>query len=145
MEDLIRIYNQVNNFGRDNHFELNIIEEGLIHYEMTIEKKHLATPTAAHGGVIAAFMDAVIGVAALSAIHKEGKLASTIEFKISYYQPALLGDKLKGIGTVDKKGKRIIFTTGEIYNQHNKLIAKATGTLNAYPFEKGDIANILKK
>ena len=145
MEDLIRLYNKVNNFGRDNHYELKIIDEGLIHYEMTIEERHLATPTAAHGGVIAAFMDAVIGVAALSAIHKEGKLASTIEFKISYYQPAYLGDKLKGIGKVDKKGKRIIFTSGKIYNQNNELIAKSTGTLNAYPFEKGDIAKTLNK
>ena len=144
MEDLIRIYNEVNNFGRDNHFELKIIEEGLIHYEMTIEEKHLATPTAAHGGVIAAFMDAIIGVAALSAIHKDGKLASTIEFKINYFKPAYLGDTLKGIGKVDKKGKRIIFTSGEIYNQHGDIVAKSIGTLNAYPFEKSDIATQLK-
>lgn len=145
MEDLLNLYHQVNNFGRDNHFELKIIDEGLIHYEMVIEKKHLATPTAAHGGVIAAFMDAVIGVAALSSIHKEGKLCSTIEFKISYYQPAYLGDKLKGIGKVEKKGKRIIFTSGEIYNQKNEIVAKAIGTLNAYPFEKSDMTNFITK
>jgi acyl-coenzyme A thioesterase PaaI-like protein len=56
-----------------------------------------------------------------------------------------LGDKLKGIGKVDKKGNRIIFTSGKIFNQHDELIAKATGTLNAYPFEKGDIAEKLNK
>lgn len=145
MEDLIAIYNKVNNFGREHHLELKIIEEGLIHYKMIVEEKHLATPTAAHGGAIAAFMDAIIGVAALSAVHKEGKLVSTVEFKINYFKPAFLGDELKGIGKVDKKGKRIVFTTGEIYNQNDELVAKAIGTLNAYPFSNSDIAQLKNK
>jgi len=145
MEDLIQIYNEVNNFGREHHLELNIIEEGLIHYKMVVEEKHLATPTAAHGGAIAAFMDAVIGVAALSAVHKENKLVSTIEFKINFFKPALLGDVLTGVGKVDKKGASIVFTTGEIFNQKNELVAKAIGTLNAYPFSKSDIAQLKNK
>ena len=51
MEKLIEIYNQVNQFGRDNNFELEIINSGEINYKMTVQAKHLATPTAAHGGV----------------------------------------------------------------------------------------------
>ena len=103
----------------------------------------MATPTTIHGGMIAAMMDAVIGVAGLSAVAQEGKLVSTVEFKISYYNPALLGDTLTGKGKVEKKGNRIIYASGEIYNQNNKIIAKALGTLNAYPIEKSDISKYL--
>lgn len=144
MEKLIEIYNQVNQFGKDNNFELEIINPGKINYKMAVQAKHLATPTAAHGGVIAAMMDGVLGVAALSAVAEEKKLVSTIEFKISYYDPAFEGDILTGKGIVDKKGNRIIFASGEIKNQHNKTVAKATGTFNAYPFEKSDVAEYIK-
>lgn len=142
MKNLLDVYNSVNHFGTENNMTYKVIEEGEIEYEMSIENKHLATAKAAHGGLIAAFMDAIIGVAALSSVYQENKVVATIEFKINYYAPAFFGDKLKGIGKVDKKGKRLIFTTGEIYNQHNELIAKATGTLNAYDFDKSDMANI---
>jgi len=104
----------------------------------------LATPTAIHGGMLAAMMDGIIGVAALSAVAKENKLVSTVEFKINYFKPAFLGDQLTGKGKVDHKGNRIIHASGEIYNQKNELIAKALGTLNAYPFEKSDIPQYLK-
>ena len=123
--------------------KLTIIEPGSISYEMKVLPKHLATPTTIHGGMVAAMMDGVIGVAGLSAVAQEGKLVSTVEFKISYYNPALVGDILTGKGIVEKKGSRIIYASGEIYNQNNKIIAKALGTLNAYPIEKSDMTEYL--
>ncbi len=144
MEKLLKIYNQVNQFGRENNLKLTVIEPGSILYEMEVLPKHLATPKVIHGGMVAAMMDGVIGVAALSIVANEKKLVSTIEFKISYFKPAFVGDILTGKGRVDNKGNRIISTSGEIYNQNNELIAKAMGTLNAYPFEKSDVAEFLK-
>ncbi|MBL4667806.1 MAG: PaaI family thioesterase [Flavobacteriales bacterium] len=140
MEDLLKIYSQVNHFGRENGMKLTIIKPGVITYEMEVLKKHLATPTVIHGGMLSAMMDSVIGVAALSLVANEGKLVSTIEHKINYFKPARLGDLLKGEGRVDNAGKRIIHTSGEIYNQKGEMVAKAMGTLNAYPFEKSDVA-----
>ena len=119
--------------------KLTIIEPVKISYEMKVLPKHLATPTAIHGGMLAAMMDAVMGVASLSAVALDNKLVSTVEFKISYLNPALLGDLLTGNGIVDKKGNRIIYASGEILNQENKIIAKAMGTFNAYPIEKSDL------
>lgn len=145
MEDLIKIYNQVNQFGLENDLELTIIKPGEIVYEMEVVKKHLATPTAIHGGMLAALMDGVIGVAALTTVAEEKKIVATVEFKINYFKPAFLGDKLIGKGKVDHKGNRIIHASGEIYNQKNELIAKAIGTLNAYPYEKSDIPQYLKE
>jgi uncharacterized protein (TIGR00369 family) len=143
MEKLLEIYNKVNQFGNENGMKLTIVKPGEIIYEMEVLPKHLATPQIIHGGMIAAMMDGVLGVAALSEVAIDKKLVSTVEFKISYFNPALIGDVLTGKGIVDKKGNRIIYASGEIYNQNNEIIAKAMGTLNAYPFEKSDIAKYL--
>ena len=143
MEKLLEIYNQVNQFGQENGMKLTIVKPGEIIYEMEVLPKHLATPKTIHGGVIAAMMDGVLGVAGLSTVAHEHKLVSTVEFKISYFNPAFVGDVLTGTGKIDKKGNRIIYASGEIYNQNNEIIAKAMGTLNAYPIEKSDVAKYL--
>jgi uncharacterized protein (TIGR00369 family) len=122
--------------------KLTVVKPGEIIYEMEVLEKHLATVNTIHGGMIAALMDGVIGVAALSLVAQDKKLVSTVEFKLNYYKPAYLGDVLKGYGRVDNAGKRIISTSGEIYNQKGEMIAKAMGTFNAYPFDKSDIAKI---
>lgn len=143
MEDLIDIYHKVNHFGRENSMKLTIVNPGEIIYEMEVLEKHLATKTTIHGGMVAAMMDGVLGVAALTDVAKQKKLVATVEFKINYFKPAYLGDKLKGLGRVDFRGNRIIATSGEIYNQNNELVAKAMGTFNAYPVEKSDIFELI--
>lgn len=143
MEDLIDIYHKVNHFGRENGMKLTIVNPGEIIYEMEVLEKHLATKTTIHGGMVAAMMDGVLGVAALTDVVNQKKLVATVEFKINYFKPAYLGDKLKGLGRVDFSGNRIIATSGEIYNQNNELVAKAMGTFNAYPVEKSDIFELI--
>lgn len=143
MEDLIDIYHKVNHFGRENSMKLTIVNPGEIIYEMEVLEKHLATKTTIHGGMVAAMMDGVLGVAALTDVVNQKKLVATVEFKINYFKPAYLGDKLKGLGRVDFRGNRIIATSGEIYNQNNELVAKAMGTFNAYPVEKSDIFELI--
>jgi uncharacterized protein (TIGR00369 family) len=140
MEHLIQLYNQLNKFGTDHGMELSIIEPGHIAYKMKILEKHLATPLAAHGGIISALMDGVLGVAALSATAPEGCLVSTVEFKINFLQPAYLHDELLGTGKIIQRGKRLIITEGIITcPARNSCIAKAIGTFNAYPAEKAGV------
>lgn len=127
-----------NHFGKTLGMDFEIIEPGLIHYFMSIKTEHLSTPLAAHGGVISSLMDGVLGVSCLSLIAKENKVVSTVEYKINFLSPALLGDTLKGIGKVEQKGNRLIIASGDIIatNRSNITIAKAIGTFNAYPAEK---------
>jgi uncharacterized protein (TIGR00369 family) len=141
LTDIIDIYNHYNNFGRWLSMQYTIEAPGKIEYMLKITPDMLATRTAAHGGILAAFMDAIVGVAALSAVYKEGKVVSTIEFKINFLKAAFAGDQLTGKGEVIQKGNRILVTKGEIYNQHNDLLCSCLATLNAYPFEKSDMAN----
>lgn len=135
---LIEQYVAHNHFGKTLGMDFKVIEPGLVHYSLTIQKEHLATPLAAHGGVISALMDALLGVTALSVSAQEHKIISTVEFKINFLAPALLGDTIQGIGKVEHQGKRLIIVSGDIICplRNNILIAKAIGTFNAYPAEK---------
>jgi len=137
--EILEVYNKYNNFGRLLKFDYKEIKIGEIDYYLKVSEELLATKTAAHGGAIAGFMDAILGVASLSKAKEEDKVVATIEFKINYLKPAFLGDNLKGEGRVVSSGKRIISTEGKIYNQNNELIATGWGTFNAYPFEKSDM------
>jgi uncharacterized protein (TIGR00369 family) len=130
---LIQKYIEYNAFGRLIEMSFNIIQPGSVEYSMTIRAEHLATPIAAHGGLIAGFLDAVVGVGALSAVCEEGMIVSTVEMKVSYFEPIFLEDHITGISKLMKRGKRLLFMEGEIFNQKGVLVAKANATLNAYP------------
>ena len=134
--DILDLYNKYNNFGRLFDMDYKVVIPGHIEYNMVVKESHLATPNSMHGGAMSGFMDGVLGVAALSAVEAENKAVSTIEFKINYLSAVFLGDELKGIGVVLRKGKRILLAEGKIYNQNNELIAICLATMNAYPFER---------
>lgn len=129
---LVQLYIEKNNFGRFLEMDFEIIAPGKVHYTMPIHALHLATPIAAHGGAISALMDATMGVCALSRVIDENKVVSTIELKISFISPALENDILSADANVIKKGNRLIFVEGKIYNQKKELVAMGTGTFNAY-------------
>ena len=136
-EALIKKYSSTNRFGKVLGMELTKFEKEGIEYKMKVVADHLATPTTAHGGVIAGYMDGILGVAALYASSEHGNLVSTVEFKINYLAPVFKGDILIGKGVVVSAGKRIIVTKGEIINEKSgHQVAIATGTFNSYPYEK---------
>ena len=130
-------YAETNLYGKVNGMILISYENGHIEYQMKITADHLATPTTAHGGIIAGYMDGIIGVAALTESSKNLNLVSTVEFKINYLRPARVGDVLLGTGRVISSGKRIIIAKGEIRDEKSgEMVAIATGTFNAYPYQK---------
>jgi len=139
--NLIKIYQQTNQFGQLLGMDLIKFDESEIVYQLVVKKEHLATPTTAHGGLVAAYMDGILGVAALYASSENGNLVSTVEFKINYLAPVYLDDVLIGKGKVISSGKRIIIATGEIIQQKSGIkVAVATGTFNAYPYQKSGMS-----
>lgn len=133
---LIQKYIELNRFGKLLGMEFRILEPGVIEYRMHVSEGHLATPHAAHGGAIAALLDATVGVGALSAVCSEDKVVSTVEMKTTFFGPAFLGDELIARSVLLRKGNRILFMEATVHNEHEELIAKASSTLNAYPKEK---------
>lgn len=129
-------YMNSNKFGSLLGMDLEALNPGEILYSMKITEELLATPIAAHGGAISALMDATMGVCALSNVLVDDKVVSTIEMKVAFIAPAILGDKLNATAEVVKIGNRLVFVEGKIVNQDNKLIAIGSGTFNAYPSQK---------
>ena len=148
MIDPIKAFNEVNNFGRENGMVLKVIEPGVVEYRMTIEEKHLSSPGTCHGGVVAGFMDSVIGMAALSYAFTKKMLVSTVEFKLNYFRPVKQGEELVGRGVIDFAGKSLISSNGEIYSINKqgeeKLVSKGMGTFNLYPISKNENKQLFK-
>ena len=133
---LIIDYILQNNFGRLLGMNFTILSPGIVSYSLSINKSHLATPVAVHGGVVASLLDATVGVGALSAVCEVGKVVSTVELSISYLSPSFLNDQLTATSELVKLGHKLIFMEAKVVNQNGALIAKATAILNAYPKEK---------
>lgn len=133
---IIQGYIQGNNFGRFLGMDFTIEARGKVKYHMTISEDHLATPIAAHGGVLAALADAGLGVGALSVSSEFGNVVSTVEFKVSYIAPVKLNDEITLVSKLVKAGRSIIFMEAEIFNQNDQLVAKANGTFNQYSLDK---------
>jgi acyl-CoA thioesterase len=123
----------MNNFGKLTSTELVELKKGYCSYKLIIKKEHLATEKVIHGGMLSAMMDTIMGVACLTQVEDQQKLVATLEFKITYFNPAYLNDVLIGEGEVIKAGNRIIYAEGVIKNNHGKIICKGSGTFNAYP------------
>ena len=97
---IVQMYLKHNHFGAMLGMSFELSNDGDVVYGLTVTKEHLATPIAAHGGLICAFMDATMGVKALSNVVLENKVVSTIEMKISFIAPAFEGDRLTGTATM---------------------------------------------
>lgn len=140
MNEILQKYHASNAFGRLLGLEITHITPGEAHYRMKITKDHMSNPMAVHGGAIAAMMDAVLGVSALSLAVEHRKLVSTVEFKINYFTPIKLGDELIGHGKVVFAGNRLMSCEGTILieNRGDILASKGLGTFNAYPVEKNE-------
>ncbi|HLV40873.1 MAG TPA: PaaI family thioesterase [Brumimicrobium sp.] len=135
-EKVLNMYKASNNFGAFLEMDLEVIEDGEVKYTIEIKDKHLATPIAAHGGAIAALIDGTLGVAALTISGKSGNVVSTVELHVNYLKPVILGDRLVSVGKVISAGKRLLYVEAAVTNQNGVLVAKASGTFNAYPAEK---------
>lgn len=141
LDQFITLFRSFNKYDIDNALTFEIHEPGSITYKMTITEKHLSSPNTAHGAVLAAFMDCVLGLSALSHAVTHGNLTSTVEFKINFVRPVVLNEEIVGTGKVVHKGKSLIISSGEIRNTKGELIALGQGTFNTYPFSKKDFLN----
>ena len=137
--DILKKYNQTNQFGSFLGLKLKVISPGEVNYYVKVKEDHLATLSSAHGGFLSAIFDQIVGTAALSKSLLENKVVATVELKINFLKPAFLDDDLVGKGKVVSSGKRLYTVDGKIYNQNKDLLALGIATLNAYPFEKSDM------
>jgi uncharacterized protein (TIGR00369 family) len=133
---LIEDYISNNNYGRLLGMNFTILEDGVVHYSLTISAEHLATPISAHGGCIASLLDATMGVGALSLVAAKNQVVATVEMKINFLKGAVLNDQLLATSKLVKNGNKIIIMFAELRNQKNEILAVSSGTFMPYDAKK---------
>ena len=139
-------YNRINRYGQANGMMLQVPAPGQAEYQMVIRPEHLSSPGTAHGGVVAGLMDAALGAAALSLAFTTGELVSTVEFKVNYLRPVLLGDALRAVARVEHAGASLMVCSATIYRcpaepaeAGEMAVAQGLGTFNRYPASKREL------
>lgn len=94
------------------------------HFKVTVKENHLNSSGIAHGGFIAAVIDAGAGTAA----HKtaDNNPCVTISLELKFISPVQLGQELIGKTKIQKKTKSMVFMTCEL-TAENKIVATSSG------------------
>ena len=86
------------------------------------------------GGVIAAMLDDTMGPALIATL-PHGRVAPTLEMKVSFLEPASIGGRLFGHGRVLKVGGTIAFLEGDVRDEKGRVLARATATARLAPVD----------
>lgn len=136
-EDFAAFFRELCRFDDHLGMRLEIIEPGCIRYRLRVDERHLSMPDTCHGGVLAAMMDAVLGLTVLSRVFPEGKMCQTVEFKINYLAGVGYGALLEGSGDIEFAGSRLMVISGGITDTNDgRQIAKGMGTFSLYPLDR---------
>ncbi|WP_028402168.1 PaaI family thioesterase [Ectobacillus panaciterrae] len=79
-----------------------------------------------HGGVLSAIADTAMGLAYATTLD-EDETFTTIELKINYLKP-VWNSTLCAVGKVVKRGQMIGLLECDIFDERNKLVARASST-----------------
>ena len=107
------------------------VEAGTAEAAFTVGEEFGNTVGNVQGGFLAAMLDATLGTAIVSTL-QPGEVAPTVELKISYLRPARIG-RMVGRGRIIKRGARVAFLTGELYDGDDRMLAAASGTFLLTP------------
>lgn len=78
-------------------------------------------------GTFTVVLDALMNFAVLASLDP-GETTATLEIKTANLRPASEGKQLRAEGRVDRLGSAVAFTSGEVFDESGRIVAKATGT-----------------
>jgi uncharacterized protein (TIGR00369 family) len=103
------------------------VQEGKAILDLDVQKDLMNSLGSLQGGVLTIMADAAMGIA-FGSLLDDNEHFSTLELKINFLRPITHGH-LKAVGSVTQIGKKSGFTECEIWNEENKLVAKASSSL----------------
>ena len=101
-----------------------VISENEYEFKTTIKENHLNAAGIAHGGFIAAVVDAGAGTAAHRSADQNPCV--TISLELKFISAVKLDQELTGKTKIQKKTKSLVFLTCELVSE-NKIVATASG------------------
>ena len=97
----------------------------------TIPSQYEGYPGIAHGGIVAAMLDEVVG--RVSMIHDPNHFMMTVKLEIKYRQPVPIETPLSLVGRMVKARGRLAIATGQVRLPTGDLAAEAELTLADLP------------
>ena len=109
-------------------------DAGTIEIGFTADERFLNPGGTVQGGILAAMLDDTQGPAFFGMTHGE-QYAPTIDFTVSFIKPAQPG-RFVGKGRVVSRGKTVVFTEAELFDEAGELVARGTFTNRVMSGEK---------
>ena len=101
------------------------VEDGIIHTAFRVEARHCNAHGSLHGGVMMAFADYTLCIAANGG---EAESVATVSCNNEFVSPAFEGDLVLGRSEAVRKGRSLVFTRGEL-QVDNKPILTCSGVI----------------
>lgn len=112
---------------------LEEVNEGRVAFSCEPDRSLYNPIGSVHGGVMCTILDSALGCAAHSTL-PAGIGYTSIEIKVNYLRPVqIAAGVLTAIGTVTKRGKRVIFAEGEVLDAAGNVVATASSSLLVFP------------
>lgn len=112
---------------------LEEVDEGRVVFSCEPDESLYNPIGSVHGGVMCTVLDSALGCAAHSTL-SAGIGYTSIEIKVNYLRPVQIGvGMLTAIGTVTKRGRRVIFAEGEVLDAEGNVVATASSSLLVFP------------
>lgn len=107
-------------------FRLVSIQPGEAVFELEVTHNHHNPMGTLHGGVLCTVADSAMGIAHQSTL-QDGESSTTLELKINFLRPVWTG-KLRAVGKITKGGRTISLAECEVFDEAERLVAKASST-----------------
>ena len=112
---------------------LDEVDDGRVAFSCEPDESLYNPIGSVHGGVMCTILDSALGCAAHSTL-PVGIGYTSIEIKVNYLRPVQIGaGPLTAIGTVTKRGRRVIFADGEVHDAAGNAVATASSSLLVFP------------
>lgn len=110
-------------------------EPGRVVVELIAGPQHRHGGGVVQGGVITQIADAAMGMS-LATLQEDGMWNTTIELKINFLRPAVEG-QLRAVGRVIEMRQSLLFSEADVFDQRDRLIARASSTCMPVPEGEG--------
>lgn len=109
---------------------------GDVRLELDLNEDHMNSWQMAHGGVIMSMFDIAMAMSAKT-LDDASSDAATVELKTNFLKAAT--GRITARARAQRAGRSLVFVEGEMRNEPQELLARATGTFKLrYPRKESD-------
>ena len=110
------------------------VEDNTVITKFKFKNEHQSYPGRAHGGMISALLDELVGRAMW--IYDPNIWGVTMTLNVKFRKPVPLETELKAVGRIDNQTTRTFTGSGEILDLNGNILAEATATYMKLPLDK---------